>query len=950
MTFLEIAVDDIYQLGKSTPKKKQKERFNLILRQSYCPQCGSPPKDLVDAGSYECKTCEKNFDIIDNLKPIPTGGQVVDLLTWEKLYQLSGVQLGTATMASAEDARYDPVFFAERKESSQVINEFIQAVEEKNDRRLFLLLGDAGMGKTWFMGHTAYELFKEGKVVFFISARESLTAFCGLVFQSTLQVTISKLTDFARSEEKTIYFFIDGYDELENNTREQLFSDLFAQFSSQPHCSVILSSRGYGWEECPIRKKMFNLYTNQLFQPDPSIMQSYQLGDLSAEETKEIIAKRELPTETKEVLQEYVKNPLWLRFIDEYYHKNEKLPTRNEFSLIKTFCKRMQIGPIEIKFLGKMVFANLKFEHILTTETSLIVIRLDDLSSMNHLLSTGALHYVLHDDQAFIKFALEPLAMYALTIYWGTEWEEKAKKEENWELPLSKVLDSKIMKQVNDLPEEKIAKLQEFMFEVVKTRLVRYTHLENEVEKLFVCTGFQRDEAQKTIELRKEAFRLEVQRFNELRLEEFMLEEMREGSQRDETQRAIELRKEAFRLEVQRFNELRLEEFMLEEMKEKTFRRKVQRLKESKDEAHRAEDLRLEWLRDEEFKTGSQRAEAFRLEVQRLNKLRLEEFKLKESREEAQRGESQKLKELRDEAHRAEILRLEWLRDEEFKTGSKRTEDFRLEVQRLNELRMNELRAEELRAEELRLEVQRLKELREEIHKDELQRLKAQRQEELRMEVQRLEETHKPDDIRLEGLRGEEFKTGSHMAENFRLKVQRLKELRLDVQRKEGLRLEELRAEELRLEELRLKELRIEIQKLEESQREEALRLEELRLEELRDEAHREEELRAEVQRLKKLRKEVQNLDELRLEELRLEELRLEELRKEDLRLEVQKLRELRAEAHREEELRLEDLRKESLGAEALRLKVQRLKELKKESQRKNKEEIEQPMTDDEDE
>ncbi|MCG3219707.1 MAG: hypothetical protein KAR35_11880, partial [Candidatus Heimdallarchaeota archaeon] len=141
MTFLDIASDDIYQLGKSTPKKKQKERFNLILRQSCCPQCGAPTRDLVEVGSYECEGCKTKFDIIDNLKPIPTGGQVLDLLTWEKLYQLCGVHLGTATMASAEDERYDPEFYVERKESSRVINEFIQAVEEKNERRFFLLLG-----------------------------------------------------------------------------------------------------------------------------------------------------------------------------------------------------------------------------------------------------------------------------------------------------------------------------------------------------------------------------------------------------------------------------------------------------------------------------------------------------------------------------------------------------------------------------------------------------------------------------------------------------------------------------------------------------------------------------------------------------------------------------------------------------------------------------------------
>jgi hypothetical protein len=171
------------------------------------------------------------------------------------------------------------------------------------------------------------------------------------------------------------------------------------------------------------------------------------------------------------VLQEYVKSPLWIRFIAEYYHKNEKLPVRNEFGLITAFCKRMQIGPIEIKFLGKMVFATLKFEYVLNTETPLFVIRFGDLSIMNHLLSIGALHYVLHGDQAYIKFALESLATYALTIYWGTEWEKKARMEENWELPLSRIIDTEIINQVNDLPEEKIVKLQEFMFEVVKTML-----------------------------------------------------------------------------------------------------------------------------------------------------------------------------------------------------------------------------------------------------------------------------------------------------------------------------------------------------------------------------------------------------------------------------------------------------------------------------------------------
>ncbi|MCK5048890.1 MAG: hypothetical protein KAR35_05890, partial [Candidatus Heimdallarchaeota archaeon] len=777
-------------------------------------------------------------------------------------------------------------------------------------------------------------LFKEGKVVFFLSARESLTAFCELVFQSTSQRTLAQLTYLAQSEEKPIYFFIDGYDELEKNTREQLFSVLFDQFSSQPHCSVIMTSRGYGWEECPIRNKMFNLYTNQLFQPDPSIMQSYRLWDLSAEEMKEIIEKRGLPAETKEVLEEYVKSPLWLRFIAEYYHKNEKLPVRNEFSLIQTFCKRMQIGSIEIEFLGKMVFANLKYEYILNTETPLFVIRPGDLFTMIHLLSTGALHYILLDDQAYIKFALEPLAMYALTIYWGTKWEEKARKEETWELPLSIVLDTKIMKRVNTLLEEKIAKLQEFMFEVVKTKLVRYGHLEDEVENLFECMGFQRSEFQKLEESQRaedhrldglrgeevktavqkaEDFRLEVQKFNELKLEEFRDEEVKTAAQRAE----------AFRLEVQKFNELKFEEFRVEEL-----RMEVQDLEEVRleaqtlDESHRADNLKLDWLRAEEFKTGSLKLDAFRVDVQDLNELRLEELRIEELRLEELRVEElrlevQRLEELRmkvqslEESHIAESLRLERLRAEELRKEAHRAEDFKLEVQNLykmkkeiqrtEELKLKELKGEELRTEELRLG-------------------------ELRQEFQRLEESHKAENLKLGELRLEELRKEAHRAEDFKLEIQRLSELKKESHREEELRLQELKNKELRLEELRLDDFRLEIQRLKEVHREEELILERLRAEELKKESHRAESLRLDILKLK---------ESHRAEELNLKRLRGEELRKESqvvkaFKTKVQKLRA----SHRTEELRT---------------KLNSLKELRMESQRKYKEEIAQLMTKDED-
>ncbi|MHA1450705.1 MAG: NACHT domain-containing protein, partial [Candidatus Hodarchaeales archaeon] len=341
------------------------QKSSVILVERKCANCKGFP--LTDSKtSLTCPFCNAVY-----YKQETRDMDSIQELTYEKLQRLSALQLGHATMASYKDICYDPSLYVARESIQQAWEAFTDPSRMKERQKVFLLLGEAGLGKTWLASHLATStLRKKGFPVFFISLREGLRGFFDLTFNGlSPETAMRKMVNAVTEVDKPLVVVMDGYDELPGDEERRLIAQLLKiVYKSNAPVFFLLSCRHYDWQLCPVVKRnRVELYNNVVWDRrgrslDASRKGTAELQYYNEQEMKRALIHYKLPGAEKWPvgLRSLAMYPLWVRIIKERY--GDELPQRLDISLFIDYFDRMDFGDVHLHAMGELAKVVLRNE------------------------------------------------------------------------------------------------------------------------------------------------------------------------------------------------------------------------------------------------------------------------------------------------------------------------------------------------------------------------------------------------------------------------------------------------------------------------------------------------------------------------------------------------------------------------------------------------------------
>ncbi len=322
--------------------------LKVIRNALQCPHCGAPIWDLNGITLFHCAYCKESFQVTT------VSENSREKLSYAKLKQLADLQVSTATLSSYMDVQFNEDRFVPRGGADECFQEFIN--ENHTRRRLFLLLGDAGFGKTWLAAHWANILKRQGFPVFYLRLADGISSFFRMTFDAT---RTEALRDIHEAMEgipvKPLIWILDGYDEIhDEDDRSILLTELLKNIEKHEMQFIVITSRAYDWEHCRTRKDQNLRITQMLWLRPGTTNASLHMQTYSEEEVNQAINRYHLPAidSWSRELQALVKYPLWVRLITEWHQNKQELPNVMVLDVYEAYFRRMRLESEHLRALG----------------------------------------------------------------------------------------------------------------------------------------------------------------------------------------------------------------------------------------------------------------------------------------------------------------------------------------------------------------------------------------------------------------------------------------------------------------------------------------------------------------------------------------------------------------------------------------------------------------------
>jgi hypothetical protein len=330
-------------------------------------------------------------------------------------------------MSSENDIRYNPNTYVPRKSIEDLWEEFLLPARKFDKRKLFLLLGEAGFGKTWLSSYLAtYCLEKLQYPVFHLTFREGLDQFFGLTFNNfTMENVMSDVITAVKTANNPLIFIVDGYDEQPSReTRQQLVTLLQMIEQNNAPIYVLITSRYHDWYQCNlVRRKFKQTYSSFIWHPPKITIKEETAGtaELLYYDSDEII--NALQRYNLPLLEEWPLNikflskyPLWIRIIGEIFLERKTLPRLITNELVDRFFDRMGLEGPEIRILG--ILAGKMLDHLTNPHLRLssITNEVPDVD-LQFLTSVGTIFISRDRYNPQMRFANEAFFLFGLSYH-----------------------------------------------------------------------------------------------------------------------------------------------------------------------------------------------------------------------------------------------------------------------------------------------------------------------------------------------------------------------------------------------------------------------------------------------------------------------------------------------------------------------------------------------------
>ncbi|MHA1732583.1 MAG: leucine-rich repeat domain-containing protein [Promethearchaeota archaeon] len=334
--------------------------LELIRRSLQCPKCGAATGDLSGASEYTCPFCREHYAVAEVRE------ESRDALSYRKLKAMADLQVTNATLSSRMDVQYDAARFVDREGAREAFDRFLSGRSPR--QKLFLLLGEAGFGKTWLVANWADRLRAAGHPVFYVRLADGLNNFFKATFGTTWNEALEVLRDALASTPggaggdppRTLVWVVDGYDEVnDQRVRGTLLAGFLRRLEGEDNQLVVLTSRAYDWDGCVTRKDQHALLDRITWRPSAggagSGGASFRLERFTPREVEASLVAYGLPPLDRwpGELRELAAHPLWVRLIAEWHGERGALPRVSDRGLYDSYFRRMGLASRELRVLGE---------------------------------------------------------------------------------------------------------------------------------------------------------------------------------------------------------------------------------------------------------------------------------------------------------------------------------------------------------------------------------------------------------------------------------------------------------------------------------------------------------------------------------------------------------------------------------------------------------------------
>ncbi len=269
----------------------------------------------------------------------------VESLDINRLRVISRLQRQRTVGTSGLGVRYTPDLYVPRTDPEIVFMRFMGDAGI-SDRNIFLVLGDAGLGKTWFLARMSMRCVEMGSPTFFVPLGHGIKSLTSVFHVESLQALVDLIDPILNSANDHAYIFLDGLDEMDPSNIRYLLGALAACRSD--YVSFILSCRTAVWASSKAiaygaGDLRYYIYENSRATDAAKAVGvmtpvSVLMSEFTESELKAAMQRYGIPESVPFDLLPLLSKPYILRLSAEWYRKMGSLPSPSSPEFLDLFA------------------------------------------------------------------------------------------------------------------------------------------------------------------------------------------------------------------------------------------------------------------------------------------------------------------------------------------------------------------------------------------------------------------------------------------------------------------------------------------------------------------------------------------------------------------------------------------------------------------------------------
>ncbi|MBD3405209.1 MAG: hypothetical protein GF411_03620 [Candidatus Lokiarchaeota archaeon] len=267
------------------------------------------------------------------------------MLSYDRLMMISRLQRQRTVVASSFGIRYEPSLYVPRHVEEGVFDRFI-ADSGMSDRNIFLVLGNVGLGKTWFMARMSNRAMELNQPTFFVPLSHGIKSLTSVFKVESIPALVDLIDPILDEAGEHAFIFLDGLDEMDPTHIRHILGALSSARSDS--VSFIISCRATDWASNRAIVRGANdikyyIYDNPKAGELARSLRintpvSVLMSEFTDQEMSMAMDRYGIPREVPEDLLPLLKRPYIMRLSAQWYYTVGSLPSPSSPEFLDLFA------------------------------------------------------------------------------------------------------------------------------------------------------------------------------------------------------------------------------------------------------------------------------------------------------------------------------------------------------------------------------------------------------------------------------------------------------------------------------------------------------------------------------------------------------------------------------------------------------------------------------------